>query len=104
MFRQLIVESEAPRDLAVNIVRELTKALGVVLGGYLKACLFGEQARHIAFLLERIDDKGVTTRSRSARIEAIQRPVPGLDRQFLMLEALRHLVTMRNAVAIGNDE
>ena len=38
------------------------------------------------------------------RIEAVQRPDTGVDRELLLGGAVRHVVPVRNAVAVGDDE
>ena len=37
-------------------------------------------------------------------IVAEQRPIPGLDGEFLLIQAIFQVVAMRDAVTIGNDE
>ena len=40
----------------------------------------------------------------AARVEAVERPDAGIDRQLLLRRAVRHVVAVRDAVAVGDNQ
>src|SRR5947209_1138770 len=54
--------------------------------------------------LFRVEDQRILALISQGWIVAIQGPVAGLDRQFLLFQSLAHVNTMRDAMTVGDDE
>ena len=52
----------------------------------------------------RLEHQRVLAGGDAPRIEPEERPVPGIDRELLLLEPMHQVVAVRDAVAVGDDE
>src|SRR5574339_303515 len=100
----LLVEGPAGPGIVLSLTHQELGTFFVQLGEHLITgfviSVLGE--RDAGFL--GLDDQRVLSLYGEARIVAVEGPVPGLDGELLLLEALGHVKTVGNTVAVGNDQ
>src|SRR5262245_8129706 len=70
----------------------------------LESTLDCHQARYVSRWRRRVEHERWLAGRVAPRVEPVERPVAGVGRQPLMLEAMREVVAVRDAMAIADDE
>src|SRR2546430_514682 len=104
LLGELEVDLAAGCDGSPRLFEEARGRLPIALGELAIAALVVEILGERAARLLRVELERMLALGRATGVVAIERPVPGLDGELLLLHALRHVDAVGDAVGVGDHQ
>src|SRR3990172_940892 len=101
---ELLVDAESLLDVGLGGGHELLITLGTLLLDHAEARLVAHVRGEIALGRAGVELEGALAEGRTPRVVAIERPVSRLDGELLLLDTVRHVIAVRDALAVRDDQ
>src|ERR1039457_3867769 len=103
-LRQVLVHLEAVLHLALGLHEQASEALLVLLFDHAEARLVSHELRQRVLDLRGVHEQRRLARRDAAGVEPVHRPVARLCGEFLLVEAEREVVAVRDTRAVRDDD